>query len=332
MIRKLALVLTAFFALSTAAAGSPFGAGWVLTPDASSLTFTSTKGEGAVETSSFETLEGRISAKGDVTFSIDLNSVDTGIEIRDARMRVLLFETFRFPEAKVTARIEPELLAGLAQRRSSDVRLPISLTLFGIRQEILAPLSLTLITDTIVSVRTVEAIPINLADFNLLAGIEKLEQAAGVEILPKTEVEIDLLFQASAQADRALVPQISMNACKQRIQAIGASDQVYFTSGSAELETKSYPLLNAIADTIRSCPGMTVRIEGHTDNVGGEDYNLSLSDRRAQSVVTYLTVNGIADDRLKAEGFGEARPIADNATRRGRWKNRRIEFVAEAAQ
>jgi len=70
-----------------------------------------------------------------------------------------------------------------------------------------------------------------------------------------------------------------------------------------------------------------VRIEGHTDNVGGAAANQTLSEKRAQSVRDWLVAHGIAADRLTAQGYGAAKPVADNGTDEGRTKNRRVELV-----
>ncbi|MBY0425918.1 MAG: OmpA family protein, partial [Cytophagales bacterium] len=66
---------------------------------------------------------------------------------------------------------------------------------------------------------------------------------------------------------------------------------------------------------------------GHTDSIGSAKFNQALSEKRAKAVVEYLTVNGIAADRLKGIGFGFTRPIAPNSTEEGRQKNRRTEFL-----
>jgi len=70
-----------------------------------------------------------------------------------------------------------------------------------------------------------------------------------------------------------------------------------------------------------------VRVEGHTDSQGEDAFNLDLSQRRANSVRTYLVGKGVGEDRLEAVGYGEAKPIASNANARGREKNRRVEFL-----
>ncbi len=75
------------------------------------------------------------------------------------------------------------------------------------------------------------------------------------------------------------------------------------------------------------CVSGSVDIAGHTCSVGPEDYNLGLSERRANAVVGYLSANGIGRARLTAQGFGEAQPVADNASRDGRAQNRRVELT-----
>jgi OOP family OmpA-OmpF porin len=78
-------------------------------------------------------------------------------------------------------------------------------------------------------------------------------------------------------------------------------------------------------------PATSALIEGHTDNVGGDQYNLQLSQQRADSVRQYLIDNfSIAPDRLSAKGFGESRPIASNSTPADREKNRRVVAVISA--
>ena len=72
---------------------------------------------------------------------------------------------------------------------------------------------------------------------------------------------------------------------------------------------------------------MKVEVQGHTDSQGDDDFNLKLSQRRAESVRLYLIKRGITSDRLDPKGYGETVPIADNRTSDGRAQNRRVEFV-----
>jgi len=104
--------------------------------------------------------------------------------------------------------------------------------------------------------------------------------------------------------------------------------KVQFRTGSAEIEKSSDPLLDQIAQALDANPQVRkVRIEGHTDNVGGPAINQKLSEERAHSVKEALTKRGVDGDRLETRGYGETRPIAPNKTAGGRQKNRRVEFV-----
>jgi OmpA-OmpF porin, OOP family len=107
---------------------------------------------------------------------------------------------------------------------------------------------------------------------------------------------------------------------------IEIKQQVKYQTGKFKVLPASYALLNQVVQVLRDYPKMKVRIEGHTDNVGGETFNLKLSQKRAESVKTYLVGKGIAEDRLESVGYGLTRPIASNRTEKGRAQNRRTEF------
>lgn len=101
---------------------------------------------------------------------------------------------------------------------------------------------------------------------------------------------------------------------------------VTFESGSAALTPDSYRVLDEVVRSLMAYPEVRVEIQGYTDSVGKAGANLSLSQRRAESVKQYLVNAGIDPSRLVAKGFGEEDPIASNATPSGRAQNRRIEF------
>lgn len=100
-----------------------------------------------------------------------------------------------------------------------------------------------------------------------------------------------------------------------------------FPSGQATLTANAKTILNDVVDRLLDQPGTKYEIQGHTDNVGSDQLNLNLSEKRAQSVKDYLISKGILGERLVARGYGEVNPIASNDTAEGRKKNRRVEFV-----
>ena len=103
-------------------------------------------------------------------------------------------------------------------------------------------------------------------------------------------------------------------------------NNIFFESGRAELKPISYVELNKAVDLLKDNATMVIEIGGHTDNVGSDALNLELSQKRAQAVVDYMILAGIDASRLRAKGYGETMPIADNTTAEGKAKNRRTEF------
>jgi len=102
--------------------------------------------------------------------------------------------------------------------------------------------------------------------------------------------------------------------------------RLQFVPKSDELLAESAVTLNEISELMEQAPGVPVVIEGHTDNWGDPHTNWQLSVRRAEAVRFYLTLRGIPESRLSCVGYGEARPVDDNATPDGRWRNRRVEM------
>lgn len=106
----------------------------------------------------------------------------------------------------------------------------------------------------------------------------------------------------------------------------GTIEGINFDYSRASIRKSSRKVLNTAAVVLREYPDVRVRIEGHTDPKGIYEKNVSLSLRRAEAVKWYLVDQGIAEDRIETQGFGPDRPRADNKTKKGRAKNRRIEF------
>jgi outer membrane protein OmpA-like peptidoglycan-associated protein len=105
------------------------------------------------------------------------------------------------------------------------------------------------------------------------------------------------------------------------------TESIYFKTARAEIEDRSFALLDTVADVLGAHSELKIQVEGHTDSQGDAGYNKTLSQQRAESVVAYLVKKGIDKSRLTARGFGKDKPIADNNTEEGRAQNRRVVFA-----
>jgi OOP family OmpA-OmpF porin len=106
----------------------------------------------------------------------------------------------------------------------------------------------------------------------------------------------------------------------------GVVHGIEFDTGKATIRPHSYPILDGALAVLKEYPDVELRIAGHTDSQGSPERNRELSLARAESVASYFTSRGIERDRLQTVGHGPDKPIADNGTRDGRQRNRRIEF------
>ena len=129
---------------------------------------------------------------------------------------------------------------------------------------------------------------------------------------------IDLCPDSSPEAE------VDVTGCGK--EAIITLEGVTFKTGSAQLTPDSLAVLDRVAASLQANPDLKIEVAGHTDSSGNAMLNMELSQSRAESVVEYLVSVGIARERMKAKGYGESRPIADNATVEGRAKNRRVEL------
>jgi len=107
---------------------------------------------------------------------------------------------------------------------------------------------------------------------------------------------------------------------------------VLFDTGRATLKPGADRDLDRLAQALKDNPNTRVIIEGHTDSVGGDEYNMQLSDRRAEAVANALQMRGVPADRYEVKGLGKAFPVASNDTPAGRQQNRRVEIVFSDAQ
>ena len=102
---------------------------------------------------------------------------------------------------------------------------------------------------------------------------------------------------------------------------------VLFDTGRATLKPGADRTIDRLAQALKDNPNTKVQIEGHTDSVGGDDYNMALSERRADAVSDALRMRGVPSDRYEAKGLGKDFPVASNSTAEGRQQNRRVEII-----
>ncbi len=174
---------------------SPAYAGWTLDNDASRINFVSTKANAAAEVHTFGTLNGTVDDDGNATLSIDLNTVDTAIEIRDERMRSMLFETEQFPAATLAATVDMAVVSRLAAGDTADLTSEGQLMVHGTTSSITFDITVSRLTDDRILVASRKPVIVNASQVGLLAGVEKLREVAGLpSISPAVPVSFILAF------------------------------------------------------------------------------------------------------------------------------------------
>jgi polyisoprenoid-binding protein YceI len=170
---------------------------WVLDPDHSTLEFISTKNISIAETHTFGDLAGSIKTDGTVTVSIDLDSVETLIPIRNERVRAMLFETADFPRASVSARFDPAQLSKLGSGDVLRANIPITVSLHGLQKSLTVPVVLVGTSEGGILAVTSRPIVINADDFGLAAGVKLLQEVAG---LTSISTAVPVFFQLAFTA------------------------------------------------------------------------------------------------------------------------------------
>ncbi len=326
---------------------SPFAKGWDMDPDASQITFGSVKfqdGKKVVETHSFAKFAGAIEEDGTVAIRVNLDSVDTKNDLRNVRMRFLFFETFKYPEAVVTAQLTSDMAADLTVGSSRDITIPFNFQIHNADNQMMTDATVTVDGPDRITVQSKTPVIFNVEEFGLGDNLRKIaETAGGFEIVPKMIIEYRFTF--NRRSDGAVSPLVaaadepaaasaleaqgdfSLDECLGRFEILSETGNIYFASGSANLDNDSTFVLKSIIDIVQRCPGLRILVSGHTDDVGSNDMNLGLSVRRAQAVVNYLVGAGIDSGRLFSTGYGEDRPMVENDSEFNRSRNRRIEFA-----
>lgn len=176
-----------------------FASSWTLAPERSSLTFLSTKKGNVTEVHRFNDLSGSIAPDGTATVSIDLESVSTGVDIRDVRMRFLLFQVDTYDKATISARIDPAAVAAIWDDMKMTTEIPFTVNLHGVEKELVIPVTISRLGQGMVSVASAEPFIVNAVDFALDGGIAQLSEAVGnIGISANVPVDFDLTFAATA--------------------------------------------------------------------------------------------------------------------------------------
>ncbi|MFJ3482274.1 YceI family protein [Pseudomonas sp. NPDC090202] len=168
---------------SLAVLALPAQANWYLDNESSRLSFISTKNADISEVHRFLNLHGKVDSKGVAELEIELDSVSTGIPLRDQRLRRDLFEIKQFPEAHISAQLDMRPINALAPGAQLELRLPLKVQIHGQSQTYNAELLATRLDDRRFQVVTLEPLVLHAEDFGLLPGLDSLRKVAGLSAI-----------------------------------------------------------------------------------------------------------------------------------------------------
>lgn len=191
IVRRFQHFLLAIFLLASCGVA---WADWELDSTTSTINFVSIKNNSIAEVHSFSSLVGYIGAEGNAQLSVNLENVQTLIDVRNERMREMLFETVTFPVATVSAEVDTAVLAMAAEGGIVTAELPITLSLHGEEKVLTASLVIVGEGESRLHVFTASPLLINAADFNLTAGVAALQKVAGLQAI-STAVPVTLQLQ-----------------------------------------------------------------------------------------------------------------------------------------
>jgi len=161
---------------------------------------------------------------------------------------------------------------------------------------------------------------------NLTSTADKNQSLVDIVKINKNQEKNDTKDDNNTLEKNKIITPSKVSTCESKFKELLENNKIHFAHNKATISHKSYSLLDKLIKAVKSCPNKTIIIEGHTDSDGSETYNQRLSEKRANAVKEYLIKHGVSASRLKAIGYGEKRPIADNSTEEGKEKNRRIEL------
>lgn len=158
--------------------------------------------------------------------------------------------------------------------------------------------------------------------------INDVERSKATEMADKLKSDIEAMKSEADKKFKELQSSLIQVTNDARGTIISMSD-ILFETGRANLTADLKTSLAKIAGILLVFKNSRVIVEGHTDNVGSEEYNQGLSEKRATNVMDFLIEQGVTPSRLTAVGYGLSRPIADNETKEGRAKNRRVDLIVQ---
>jgi len=169
---------------------------WTLSPAQSRIAFATVKNERVGEGHRFKAMTGSVDPSGAFILEIPLDSVETNVEIRNERMREFLFETVKFPNARLTGQVDLAGFAALAPGQRTEATLEGQLELHGVSTPVEAKVLVTRLGENAVAVETIEPVLIEAGMFQLDGGVEKLREIAGLpSISPVAPVTANLVFE-----------------------------------------------------------------------------------------------------------------------------------------
>jgi OOP family OmpA-OmpF porin len=169
---------------------------------------------------------------------------------------------------------------------------------------------------------------ITLTDTNLLIMGDIRSERAVQGIRERIAAHSDLGFETMFELNLPVLSDQALACQEEANKRVATGETVLFSFDSAEIHEIGRRLLDEVVEISKSCPNVAVYVTGHTDAVGDIDYNIDLSERRAEAVVNYMIGKGVNADRLTPFALGFSQPVANNSTEEGRAMNRRIEFRA----
>jgi len=159
----------------------------------------------------------------------------------------------------------------------------------------------------------------------LIGAVAGAAAGAGIgNYMDKQQQEMEAALEAERASHALEVQRLHDETLK-----IDIASEVSFDFGSAALKSAFTPTLEKVANILQRYPNTVIHVVGHTDSVGSDSYNMTLSQHRAESVVNYFAGRGVAHNRLVAAGRGESSPRATNETEAGRQLNRRVEIYVK---